>query len=280
MGEAVKGGPGQDASGSEGRDPTAPGPNGHRTNRIPKGNTMPTEATARSPESGPTARVTIVGAGSLGPRTGGRSGSGRPSRDANGPSRFGRGATRPGRNRSHRAAGTDCPGRPLFRPADGQVGVTHHASELPDADAVLFTSKGHDLPQSIEEVADAWPVERRAGSFVAGLQNGVVKDELLAAAFGSRARSGGGHRPWRATAVPGRGYGRRARDHLLRRVRRPFVGADRADGRGFRRSRPTQRRRGRNTGRCFGPSFAMRSGFSASLRSPGCRQSRFSPVPR
>ncbi len=52
---------------------------------------------------------------------------------------------------------------------------------------MLFTSKGHDLPQSIEEVADAWPVERRAGSFVAGLQNGVVKDELLVAAFGNGA---------------------------------------------------------------------------------------------
>jgi 2-dehydropantoate 2-reductase len=72
-------------------------------------------------------------------------------------------------------------------PNPGQVAVCDDPRDLPDADAVLFTSKGHDLPQSIEEVADAWPVERRAGSFVAGLQNGVVKDELLAAAFGSGA---------------------------------------------------------------------------------------------
>ncbi len=69
----------------------------------------------------------------------------------------------------------------------GQIAVTDEAGELPEAIAVLFTSKGHDLPQSIEEVADRWPVERRAGSFVAGLQNGVVKDELLAAAFGHSA---------------------------------------------------------------------------------------------
>jgi 2-dehydropantoate 2-reductase len=69
----------------------------------------------------------------------------------------------------------------------GRVAVTEHAGELPGADALLFTSKGHDLPQSIEEVAGSWPVERREGSFVAGLQNGVVKDELLVAAFGNSA---------------------------------------------------------------------------------------------
>ncbi len=73
----------------------------------------------------------------------------------------------------------------------GHVAVTEHPADLPDADAVLFTSKGHDLPQSIEAVADAWPVERRVGSFVAGFQNGVVKDELLAAAFGDNAVVGG-----------------------------------------------------------------------------------------
>jgi 2-dehydropantoate 2-reductase len=69
----------------------------------------------------------------------------------------------------------------------GQVAVTAEAAELPNANAVLFTSKGHDLPASIEEVADGWPAERRPGSFVAGLQNGVVKDELLVAAFGHSA---------------------------------------------------------------------------------------------
>ena len=80
------------------------------------------------------------------------------------------------------------PGEPNpGEPNPGEVAVSDDPRDLPDADAVLFTSKGHDLPQSIEEVADAWPVERRAGSFVAGLQNGVVKDELLAAAFGNGA---------------------------------------------------------------------------------------------
>ncbi len=147
---------------------------------------MPTEATARSPESGPTARVTIVGAGSLGlvlaaalARAGhlvtlmARAGSAAALRD--------RGAIEVTGQLALTVPVAALPA------ADGQVGVTHHASELPQADAVLFTSKGHDLPGSIEEVADAWPVQRREGSFVAGLQNGVVKDELLAAAFGSRA---------------------------------------------------------------------------------------------
>jgi 2-dehydropantoate 2-reductase len=76
-------------------------------------------------------------------------------------------------------------GPPPARP--GQVAVTHHPGDLPETNAVLFTSKGHDLPQSIEAVADAWPVQRREAAFVAGLQNGVVKDELLAAAFGGHA---------------------------------------------------------------------------------------------
>jgi len=76
-------------------------------------------------------------------------------------------------------------GPPPARP--GRVAVTHHPGDLPGANAVLFTSKGHDLPESIEAVADAWPVQHRPGAFVAGLQNGIVKDELLAAAFGGHA---------------------------------------------------------------------------------------------
>ncbi len=147
---------------------------------------MPTEATARPPESGATAHVTIVGAGSLGLVL------------AAALARAGHLVTLLAREGSAAALGDrgaiEVTGqlaltvRVAASPtSDGQVGVTRRASELPEADAVLFTSKGHDLPASIEEVSEAWPVERRGGSFVAGLQNGVVKDELLAAAFGSRA---------------------------------------------------------------------------------------------
>ena len=67
----------------------------------------------------------------------------------------------------------------------GQVAVTEGAMELPLADAVLFTTKGPDLPAAIEEVAHHWPGRHSAATFVAGVQNGVVKDELLAQAFGA-----------------------------------------------------------------------------------------------
>jgi 2-dehydropantoate 2-reductase len=69
-------------------------------------------------------------------------------------------------------------------PRPGQVAVTERAVELPPADVVLFTTKGPDLPASINEVAGNRPGQPREGAFVAGLQNGVVKDELLARAFG------------------------------------------------------------------------------------------------
>jgi 2-dehydropantoate 2-reductase len=67
----------------------------------------------------------------------------------------------------------------------GHIGVVDRGSGLPEADAVLFTTKGQDLPASIDEVASAWPHRHRDSAFVAGLQNGVVKDELLARAFGA-----------------------------------------------------------------------------------------------
>ena len=141
------------------------------------------EATVPSSGSAPEARVSIVGAGSLGLVM------------AAALAAAGHRVTLLARTASARALhdrGTiDVTGQleltvPVGRlPARaGHLAVVEHPADLPDADAVLFTSKGHDLPQSIEAVADAWPVEHRVGSFVAGFQNGVVKDELLAAAFG------------------------------------------------------------------------------------------------
>ncbi len=75
---------------------------------------------------------------------------------------------------------------PVQRPpaAAGQVAVTGRAAELPAVDVALFTTKGQDLPAAIEEVLPGWPARRRDGAFVAGLQNGVLKDDLLAQAFG------------------------------------------------------------------------------------------------
>ena len=69
----------------------------------------------------------------------------------------------------------------------GQVSVAEGARDLTLADAVLFTTKGPDLPAAIEEVARHWPGQHTEQTFVAGVQNGVVKDELLAEAFGAPA---------------------------------------------------------------------------------------------
>jgi 2-dehydropantoate 2-reductase len=144
------------------------------------------DQTGRSPGDAAVAHVTIVGAGSLGLVLAGalaRSGHvvtllGRPA------------STAALRERGQiEVTGQLTLTVPLGTPPAkaGRVAVTDDAGELPEANAVLFTSKGHDLPQSIEDVADRWPVELRPGSFVAGLQNGVVKDELLATAFGPSA---------------------------------------------------------------------------------------------
>jgi len=65
--------------------------------------------------------------------------------------------------------------------ADGVV-VTSAAADIPAGAAVLFATKGYDLPAAIDAVRSA------AGARVAwtaGVQNGIVKDDLLAAAFGA-----------------------------------------------------------------------------------------------
>jgi 2-dehydropantoate 2-reductase len=64
----------------------------------------------------------------------------------------------------------------------GGLEVTSDASDVPDGAVVLFATKGYDLAAAIEAVRSA------AGGRVAwagGVQNGIVKDDLLAAAFGA-----------------------------------------------------------------------------------------------
>lgn len=65
---------------------------------------------------------------------------------------------------------------------DGGVRLTTAASDVPDGAVVLFTTKGQDLSAAIESVRSA------AGQRIAwagGVQNGIVKDDLLADAFGA-----------------------------------------------------------------------------------------------
>jgi 2-dehydropantoate 2-reductase len=67
-------------------------------------------------------------------------------------------------------------------PGPGAVVVATSPTDLPHDALVLFTTKGHDLPAAIEAVRSA------AGNRVAwaaGVQNGIVKDDLLANAFGA-----------------------------------------------------------------------------------------------
>src|SRR5216683_2588926 len=64
----------------------------------------------------------------------------------------------------------------------GCVALTADPAELPREAQVLFTTKGHDLPAAIENV------RAKAGErigWAAGVQNGIVKDDLLVSAFGA-----------------------------------------------------------------------------------------------
>jgi 2-dehydropantoate 2-reductase len=72
----------------------------------------------------------------------------------------------------------------------GVVGVTADAAKLPAETGLIFATKGHQLPAAIASVRSAWPRPGDTTSWVAGIQNGLVKDDLLAAAFGEARRVG------------------------------------------------------------------------------------------
>ncbi len=67
----------------------------------------------------------------------------------------------------------------------GSVGVTTNAADLPTGVGLIFLTKGHDLAGAIAHVRAAWPKDADDTSWVAGLQNGLAKDDMLAAAFGA-----------------------------------------------------------------------------------------------
>ncbi len=66
----------------------------------------------------------------------------------------------------------------------GSVGITADPAALPRPAGLIFATKGHHLPAVIAAVRAAWPGATDPDSWVAGVQNGLVKDDLLAAAFG------------------------------------------------------------------------------------------------
>jgi len=67
----------------------------------------------------------------------------------------------------------------------GAVGVSADPAELPAEAGLLFMTKGHQLRAAIAAVRAAWPPAGDRESWVAGVQNGVVKDDRLAGAFGA-----------------------------------------------------------------------------------------------
>ena len=78
----------------------------------------------------------------------------------------------------------DVPVAPAPAPP-GTVGLTTDPGVLPPRSGVIFTTKGHQLPDAIARLRSIWPSADDAVSWVAGIQNGLLKDELLAAAFGA-----------------------------------------------------------------------------------------------
>jgi 2-dehydropantoate 2-reductase len=73
----------------------------------------------------------------------------------------------------------------------GTVGVTADPAQLPPNAGLVFLTKAHDLPGAIAAVRAVWPRSDDSGSWVAGFQNGLQKDDLLAAAFGAERVVGG-----------------------------------------------------------------------------------------
>jgi len=65
----------------------------------------------------------------------------------------------------------------------GYLCVTDDPAQLPAVTGTIFTTKGRQLEAAVQEVAKSG-AGRVALSWFAGLQNGVLKDDVLAAAFG------------------------------------------------------------------------------------------------
>jgi 2-dehydropantoate 2-reductase len=65
----------------------------------------------------------------------------------------------------------------------GHLCVVDNPAGLPPVTGTIFTTKGHQLEEAVHEVAGAGR-GTLGPSWFAGLQNGVIKDEVMAAAFG------------------------------------------------------------------------------------------------
>jgi 2-dehydropantoate 2-reductase len=67
----------------------------------------------------------------------------------------------------------------------GMVGVTTDPADLPEGAGLLFTTKAHQLHDAIGTIRMSWPMAGDDTAWVAGVQNGLAKDDILTQAFGS-----------------------------------------------------------------------------------------------
>jgi 2-dehydropantoate 2-reductase len=93
-----------------------------------------------------------------------------------------------GRVRLTDAVRLDAPTTPAPAPP-GAVGVTSRPADLPWGAGLLFATKGQQLGAAIAAVRRAWPAPSAEDvtshrSWVAGVQNGLAKDDLLVRGFG------------------------------------------------------------------------------------------------
>jgi 2-dehydropantoate 2-reductase len=66
----------------------------------------------------------------------------------------------------------------------GSLGIVSDAGQIADGSGIVFTTKGPQLAEAVATTSDALHRAGRSVQWVCGLQNGVVKDDLLAHAFG------------------------------------------------------------------------------------------------
>ena len=71
--------------------------------------------------------------------------------------------------------------------APGVLGVIADPAEVPDRCGIVFATKGPQLDECVGTVSSGLARAGRSARWVAGLQNGVLKDDVLAAGFGTGA---------------------------------------------------------------------------------------------
>jgi len=137
--------------------------------------------TARGGATSP--RLAIVGAGSLGQAFAGLLAlSGQPVTLLGTPTGTER-LRAQGQLRLRGQRSADIPVAPPPAPA-GTVGLTSDPAELPASAGLIFLTKGQQLASALATVQAAWPAAGDRAAWVAGFQNGLAKDDMLAAAFG------------------------------------------------------------------------------------------------